>query len=682
MRRPMIVGPLFLVLLAVPAAAAPVAVTVDPSRGFDPRVDYARLADFGPWDDRNYDLTLEDLSVLSPEESLIRDRIPAFFRVRMRQAWPELRKTGPAQYPRHAYVIFRQMFGGYLVNDVLYAGAKRVDGRWVFESEGSRAVDDPAAEVDFVSGEVRITSPTGAAESAIKISPTNANRVVAGTNGPLGGQRMHYSADGGATWTQVNLPLGSTSGDPAVDWSSDGANAYATTLGACGFGGCQVWFYRSNDFGATWTGLESATPGDPRREVATGGSDKEYLHVDKHAASPYKDRVYLTWHQNNVMQFAVSTDRGNTFAKQAFSSNSAELGIGSDITTGKDGAVYYFWPAFNSRTIRVRKSADGGLTFGSSVVVAPTQGSFIFPLPSFDSREAFLYTAADTDLSNGTYGGSVYVAWTDSTAPTTSNPATNHGRVQVAYSRDGGATWTVTTPHATTDALTVDRYHPWLAVGADGVVHVVYYDTSRSADRTKVDLFYTFSADGAQTWSAPQRVTSVQSPNINDGFEWGDYNGLDIVLQNLIAIYTDNRDESGGTAQSVDVYGIGITPGGAAPAGAGTVPDGQFVAGAPLTVNRSGGDVSLSWATACGPAVDYAVYEGQLGFPNSLVSRLCSTGGATTATLAPNQDAAYYIVVPLNAGNEGSYGRDSAGNERAPAATACATQQITACPVP
>lgn len=667
---------------ALPVVAAPVQVAVDPARGFDPRVDYRRLAELGPWDDRNYDLTLEDLRVLSPDESQIRDRTPAFFRVRMRQAWPELRKTGPAQYPRHAYVIFRQMFGGYLVNDVLYASAERVDGRWVLDSTGSRAVDDPAAEVDFVSGEVRITNPNGAAESAIKVSPADPNRVIAGTNGPLGGQRMHYSTDGGATWTQVNLPLGSTGGDPAVDWSSDGVNAYTTTLGSCGFSGCQVWFYRSNDFGATWTGLETATPGDPRREVATSSSDKEYLHVDKYAGSPYKDRVYLTWHQNNVMQFAVSADRGNTFAKQAFSSTSAELGIGSDITSGKDGAIYYLWPAFNSRTIRMRKSTNGGQTFGTSVVVASTQGAFTFPLPSFDAREAFLYVAADTDLSNGTYGGSVYAAWTDSTAPTTSNPATNHGRIQVAYSRDGGATWTVTTPHPTADALTVDRYHPWLAVGDNGVVHVVYYDTSRSADRTKVDLFYSFSTDGAQSWSVPQRVTSVQSPNITDGFEWGDYNGLDIVLQNLIAIYTDNRDESGGTAQSVDVYGIGIAPGGAAPAGAGTVPDGRFVAGTPLLVNRSGGDVALSWGTACGPGVDYAVYEGQIGVANSLVSRLCSTGGATTATITPNQDAAYYLVVPLNAGNEGSYGRDGAGNERSPAATACATQQIAACPAP
>ncbi|HET7842778.1 MAG TPA: PKD domain-containing protein, partial [Xanthomonadales bacterium] len=51
------------------------------------------------------------------------------------------------------------------------------------------------------------------------------------------------------------------------------------------------------------------------------------------------------------------------------------------------------------------------------------------------------------------------------------------------------------------------------------------------------------------------------SRNITDSFEWGDYNGMDAMMSNLIAIYTDNRDESGGTAQSIDVYGVGFQGG-------------------------------------------------------------------------------------------------------------------------
>ena len=724
-------------LAIVPVLAAPAfvdvkrSVAVDRARGTDRRVDYASLLRFGPWDDRNYTLTLGDLQALAPNEAELRVPIPAFFRVRMRQAWPELPRSGPAQYPRHAPEIFRAMFGGFLVDGRLYHGIKRTSRGYAVILEDGVAPGSEVPEPEAVSGEVRVSSPSGGAESAIKIHPLDTSKMIAGANGAGAGQTMYYSTDGGVSWTKVFLPLGGTGGDPAVDWSSDGTYAYATTLGQCGFNGCQIWFYRSNNGGVTWTGLETVTPGDPRREITTFGSDKEFLHVDKYPGSPFKDRIYVCWHDANVQKVAVSADFGNTFSVQAFPSGSAELGIGSDVTTGKNGEVYYLWPAFNSKTIRMKKSVNGGVTYFPSVVVASTQAAFTFPIPSTESREAFVYVSADTDLTSGTYGGSVYAAWTDSTAATSNDPLTNHARIQVAYSRDGGATWSVSTPHATVDNKGVDRWHPALAVGPSGVVHVVFYDTRHSTGRMGVDLFYSYSTDGAVTWSNPQRVTSVLSNNIVNGFEFGDYNGLDMVLDALVAVFTDNRNETGGVGDSVDVYGAGIPPGvgavcgnatiepgevcdgvnlggatcassgcvggvlgcaancgalvltecdGCPGAGAGTVPDGGGVPGAPLTVARSGSNVVLAWSSACGPAVDYAIYEGSLAAPGVLTPRTCSTGGATTATVTPTGEAVYFLVVPQSGGNEGSYGRASGGFERFPAASACLPQIIVGCP--
>ena len=60
-------------------------------------------------------------------------------------------------------------------------------------------------------------------------------------------------------------------------------------------------------------------------------------------------------------------------------------------------------------------------------------------------------------------------------------------------------------------------------------------------------------------------MTSEISPSINDGFQFGDYNGLDVVMNELIAIFTDNRNESGGTSDSVDIYAAGrVVAGGTA----------------------------------------------------------------------------------------------------------------------
>ncbi|MEO1087828.1 MAG: sialidase family protein, partial [Acidobacteriota bacterium] len=134
-----------------------------------------------------------------------------------------------------------------------------------------------------------------------------------------------------------------------------------------------------------------------------------------------------------------------------------------------------------------------------------------------------------------------------------------HARIQVAYSTDNGDTWTIRTPHETADELTVDRWHQWLSVGPDGKVYVMFYDTRQDPTRESVDAYFTISEDGGDTWSTPERLTTVSSPDINGTFEFGDYNGMDVVMDRLITIFTDNRDESGGSAQSIDVYAAGRT---------------------------------------------------------------------------------------------------------------------------
>lgn len=655
-------------------------VEIDPARGADDMVDYASLVHFGPWDDRNYDLTQGDLAFLAANETQIRQPIPAFFRVMLRKNIAELGSSSDVRYPLSALNVFRQNFGGYLIDGKYYRRAEREGDRYYVVLEDGIEQQARESGADFVDGEVRVTSPEGAAESAIAIHPTDTDRLVAGTNGPNGGQRMHFSVDGGETWTQsADLPLGGTCCDPTVEWSSDGQYAYTATLG-CTFIFCDLWFYRSDDGGQTWTSLEDETPGDPRREVADG-ADREYMHVDLFEGSPYQDNIYLMYHNGNVMRFARSTDFGNTWTTQAFSSADEERGIAGDITTDKNGHIYYAWPAFNSQTIRLRKSTDGGDTFGESSVIADTNASFAFPIPAMESREVAVYIAADTDLSDGPYANSIYLAWTDATGPTSGDPESNHAWIRVAYSRDGGETWSITTPHETDDVNSVDRWQAFLAVGPDGTVHVIYHDTRRSPDRTGADVFYSYSTDGAQTWSTPERITSEISPNINDGFEYGDYSGLDIVMEDLVAIFTDNRDESGGGGDSVDVYAAGITPGGSSGGAApGRILGSLGFEGDPLVLRKADGDIELDWSPVCGEGSDYGVYAGDLGVPESKAPVQCSTGGATSTTLTPDPGGRFYLVVASGNGAEGSYGQTSAGVERAPATDPCFPQSIGPCP--
>jgi len=126
----------------------------------------------------------------------------------------------------------------------------------------------------------------------------------------------------------------------------------------------------------------------------------------------------------------------------------------------------------------------------------------------------------------------------------------------------------------------------------------------------------------------------------------------------------------------------------ATPNPAGSVPDGDAVPGVPLLVDKAtGAEITLSWGSSCAVGdTDYEIYQGEIGDYYSHVKMdPCSTAGATFATFAPLPSVStYYLVVPTNGTNEGSYGLRSDNTERPQSLHAvdrCRPQQIAAvCP--
>jgi hypothetical protein len=95
------------------------------------------------------------------------------------------------------------------------------------------------------------------------------------------------------------------------------------------------------------------------------------------------------------------------------------------------------------------------------------------------------------------------------------------------------------------------------------------------------------------------------------------------------------------------------------------------------------GSVMLEWDPACNdastPGQDFAIYRGDLGDYANRTSLTCSTSRAT-AHLASNPPDGYFLIVPATSANEGSYGLNGGGLERAPAASACKPQSMAPCP--
>jgi hypothetical protein len=116
----------------------------------------------------------------------------------------------------------------------------------------------------------------------------------------------------------------------------------------------------------------------------------------------------------------------------------------------------------------------------------------------------------------------------------------------------------------------------------------------------------------------------------------------------------------------------------------GAVPDRQS-AGLPLKIKKNASNpqhIDLNWGDSCGPdQTDFAIYEGTIGTWYSHGSKVCSTGGALiVSNVTPGAASSYYLIVPLSASVEGSYGTRSTGAEIPVGTSACrATQNPAAC---
>ncbi len=547
---------LVLAVLAMGAFAADPEYMPNNALGVDARVDYRGLLKLGPWDDRNYQLRLEDLAVL-PGKDEYRAGVPAFFKIETRRLYAAQGFPIAEHYPRELDKAFQVAYGGLTQGGVLH---RKGLGKYRHPDPKSPPppllyATDPLPKAAPVLGEGPFDGTLSDNETSIEFHPTNPNIAIAGSNG-AGGQRMSFTSNGGTTWGNSGA-LPGTCCDPAMDWSPDGSIAFAASLtSGCGQF-CSAVFWSFNN-GQNWVGPVV---------VSSASSDKEFIHVDKSPTSPFFGRAYLTWHQGNVMQFARSTampvNGGAPMTFAAPISFSAEQsGIGSDITTDRQGRIYYAYSSVtNGATgIRVLRSDDGGVTFvdlngaatGSAIEAYNLHGDFDMAIPSMESRRAFIYAVIDADTSGGPRDGRIYVAFTDENASAGSpgggsgSAAATHAWIQVAYSDNQGATWTTaTTPHSVADQTTVDRFQPWMDVDALGNVHVGWQDTRNSGAglRDKADWYYAFSANGGTTWIEETRVSSVVSQNIADGQEWGDYNGVSVSAGGSVVgmTWTDNR---------------------------------------------------------------------------------------------------------------------------------------------
>jgi hypothetical protein len=298
------------------------------------------------------------------------------------------------------------------------------------------------------------------------------------------------STDGGASFTdKETLPTnpGGDAGDPVLARDNGSGRIYFATLG---FNVSNIQVFPSDDDCNTFGPPVNGTPGP-------GFQDKEWITVDNFSG-PGQGNVYLVTRNfgaGNGIFFFRSIDGGNTFSPNGgtlIASGSPVNVQGAFVTVGPDHAVYVFFFDENSQPerIRMRKSADQGLTFGPVVDVATlgTGPGFNGDLGLTGRRDG---TATFAGFRSNAFpqavvnpvSGNIYVTYTD-------NPAgVDKADILFRQSTDGGFTWSAPV-RVNDDATTNDQWFPAVAVTPDGArLGVFWYDRRLDSANNFIDRF-------------------------------------------------------------------------------------------------------------------------------------------------------------------------------------------------
>lgn len=556
----------------------------------------------------------QEFTMLRTDEQSDKRGLPPWLRVWWRKGHPEVKYS--VEDPTGGYpLVAKEVLEWMMTHQDLQAGVAGSDTTDTGVEPGVNAAIGTNVRVSGLQ-----TVPRS--ESDVRINYFDGNKILSASNniGGSGRQGVYRSIDGGATWSQAELPLTSpdaSHSDPTVDWTSDG-RAWSSTLGIQG-STLKLRNYFSTDNGATWT--LDATPSGAQTNV-----DKQMVWVDHTTTSPFANQQYAIWHNGAPAFMSRRTaGAGGTWSApvQVSGAETTGTGIGSDVKTNSAGEVFGFWPDTGSRKLLVVKSTNGGSTYNAPTTMATTFDSFDIGVPSFNTRRILIY------VSGGAYKtvskNNVYVAWSDLSGVAGCTSAANEPgsnaasacktRIWFSRSTNGGTTWSAPVKINNQAGLN-DQYNQWLAVDeTTGQIAVMYYDTVADTTRKKTDVWYQSSCDDGLTWSAAQKVTTAQTDETiagaNSGNQYGDYNALSGNAGVLFPSWTDRRSNA-----REEIYTARITD--------------SCAAGSPNVV----GNGSTITAGSCGTPATAAIDPNETVTVNfALINNGSAATGALTATL-------------------------------------------------
>lgn len=333
--------------------------------------------------------------------------------------------------------------------------------------------------------------------------------------------------------TVLTSPVYSVTWEDDVQITATGAPSFYPILGASGntvhlawvdqrHGGQnrEIYYNRSADSGATWPASDTRISDDPlfsiRADFAVSG-----------------DTVHLFWRDNrdgNFEEYFIqSTDGGVSWGSETrITDDPGYSGCPFPVVSGD--TLNLFWRDDRLGTFKIyqKRSVDAGANWSPDILLTPDGIKAEFPFPAVrgetihlvwrDNRDgnAEIYYKRSTDgginwtpderLTNDpgesehpklvVQGTNLYLVWRDD----------RDGNYEIYYktSTDDGQSWSEDT--RLTNSLG-QSFWPVLAV-SDNLVHLLWCD---DRDGTQA-LYYMFSSDRGNSWSAETRLTDCVLP--------------------------------------------------------------------------------------------------------------------------------------------------------------------------
>jgi hypothetical protein len=370
------------------------------------------------------------------------------------------------------------------------------------------------------------------------------NDSLLGSMNPFQFTGYSQSTDSGASFVDKGAlppnPNGDAS-DPVLAADNVSGRIYLSTL-SVSVGVIDV--FRSDDNGASFKAPVNGAPS------ASALWDKDWLTVDNYPG-PGQGNVYLVARDfgpgNGIFLFR-STDGGDTWTPNGgtliVSAGQTNV-TGAWVTVGPDHAVYVAW--FDERTatgrILIKKSTDGGLTFGAEKLVTTLRTTN----PDGDLNLGAFRSNSFPQVVVNPATGALYVVYNDK-----GTASADRADIFFRQSTDGGATWSRAVK-VNDDTTTRDQWQPALAVSPSGhKIGIFWYDRRNDPANNLIDRYGAIgTVDGDTVTFAPNfRVTDEAFPPvigtdpIVSPSYMGDYDQAVATRSHFYLTWGDNRLKS------------------------------------------------------------------------------------------------------------------------------------------